>query len=245
MNKITTTRINLWSSPRNVSTALMYSFAQRADTTVVDEPLYAHYLTRIKTEAIHPATEEILTSQENDGNKVIQNVIFGDYHTPIVFFKHMTHHLIELPFDFLTQTQNVLLIRNPIEMIASYIKVIPNPKMADIGVLGQYKLYQKLEALGQQPLVIDSKEILLNPRKILSQLTEKLGIGFDEAMLSWSLGARPEDGVWAKHWYANVHRSTGFKKYEKKSILLPENVRPLAEECLPYYEFLYEKSLKS
>ena len=34
-------RIALWSGPRNVSTALMYSFRQRPDTTVIDEPLYS------------------------------------------------------------------------------------------------------------------------------------------------------------------------------------------------------------
>ena len=39
-------RICLWSGPRNISTALMYSFAQRDDTAVYDEPLYAHYLSK-------------------------------------------------------------------------------------------------------------------------------------------------------------------------------------------------------
>ena len=39
-----TSPICLWSGPRNVSTALMYSFAQRNDVRVVDEPLYGHYL---------------------------------------------------------------------------------------------------------------------------------------------------------------------------------------------------------
>ena len=64
-----TTRINAWSSPRNISTAFMYSFAQRPDTTVVDEPLYAHYLSKTDSEAGHPGTDEVLASQENDGDK--------------------------------------------------------------------------------------------------------------------------------------------------------------------------------
>jgi hypothetical protein len=63
-----TTRICLWSSPRNISTAMMYSFSQRPDTIVFDEPLYAHYLRA--TGVVHPGQEDILASQENDGSKV-------------------------------------------------------------------------------------------------------------------------------------------------------------------------------
>ena len=39
-----TLRINCWSGPRNISTSFMYAFRQRSDTTVFDEPIYAHYL---------------------------------------------------------------------------------------------------------------------------------------------------------------------------------------------------------
>ena len=38
-------RIAMWSGPRNISTAMMYSFAAREDCDVVDEPFYAAYLT--------------------------------------------------------------------------------------------------------------------------------------------------------------------------------------------------------
>ena len=52
--------ICLWSGPRNVSTALMYSFAQRSDTRVVDEPLYGHFLRVSGTH--HPGRDEVLAS---------------------------------------------------------------------------------------------------------------------------------------------------------------------------------------
>ena len=62
-------RIAMWSGPRNLSTALMYSFRQRADTTVVDEPLYAHWL-RV-TGADHPGRDDVFAAQDPDGERVV------------------------------------------------------------------------------------------------------------------------------------------------------------------------------
>ncbi|MEX2279736.1 MAG: sulfotransferase family protein, partial [Acidimicrobiia bacterium] len=126
-----TTRICLWSGPRNISTALMYSFAQRGDTTVVDEPLYAHYLSVTPADAYHPAAAEVLASMETDGTRVIANVIFGTYRTPVVFFKQMTHHLVGLDTSFLDRTVNVLLTRDPHDMLRSYAAVVATPSVAD------------------------------------------------------------------------------------------------------------------
>ena len=138
MNKI----ICLWSCSRNMSTALMYSFAQREDTQVFDEPLYAHYLK--KTGANHPAREEVLQSLENDGNKVVQDIILQKS-KKVLFHKLMTHFLVDIDTAFLSKVSNIIFIRNPKEIIASYSKVIPNPKLEDIGVKQQYELYLSLE----------------------------------------------------------------------------------------------------
>ena len=238
-------RINVWSSPRNISTAFMYSFAQRKDTTVFDEPLYAHYLTKTNTDAQHPGTAEVLDSQENDGEKVVQQLILGNHPTDIVLFKQMTHHLIHLKEDFLFKTQNILLIRDPRRIIASYAKVISNPKMHDIGIQKQYELFQQLQKGNNVAAVVDAQQLLLHPRKVLTALCENLDIPFDEKMLSWKAGARPEDGVWAKYWYANVHQSTGFQPYAEKEVVLPENLESLAKECQFYYDFLFDYAIKS
>lgn len=238
-------RINVWSSPRNISTAFMYSFAQRSDTTVVDEPLYAHYLANTESTVVHPGREEILAKMETDGNKVIKEVILGEYNTPVVLFKQMTHHLVNLDLEFIFQTKNILLIRDPREMIASYSKVIPNPGMKDIGIKAQYELYQMLFKGGKVAAVIDAKELLIDPRYVLIKLCAKLDIPFQENMLYWEAGPRAEDGIWADHWYENVHNSTGFKKYKSKKIELSRPLEALADECQDYYEFLFDNSLRS
>lgn len=142
-------RINLLSGPRNISTALMYSFAQRSDTQVVDEPLYAHYL-RVSG-ALHPGRNEVLAAQENDGRKVLEWMMSDSFDKPVIFFKQMTHHLVNLPLHFLSRCKNILLIRDPVDVLISYAKVIEHPSLADIGIKQSYELFQFLQQNQQQP----------------------------------------------------------------------------------------------
>ena len=237
MNK-NITRICLWSGPRNISTALMYSFSQRSDTTVFDEPLYAHYLSKTPARQYHPGAEEVIATMENDGEKVVSDLILGDFDKPVIFFKHMTHHLYNIDLGFLDQTVNVLLTRDPFDMLPSYAAQVEKPTLQDVGHKQHIELLEHLQSCGQTPPVLDSKQILLNPKKVLNELCERIGIPFQEAMLNWEAGARPEDGSWAKYWYKSVHESTGFGGYVKKSIPFPESLKPLLAECQPYYEQL-------
>lgn len=234
-------RINLWSSPRNISTALMYSFAQRTDTTVVDEPLYAYYLSHTDSEAEHPGVPEIMASQSSDGEEVVREIILGNhYPTPVVVHKQMTHHLMELDRTFLHQCRNVLLIRNPRAILASYTKVVQAPTPYDIGIPQQLDLYQYLINHDLLHAIVDTSILLQNPQQVLRQLCKSLDIPFTEKMLSWDAGPRPEDGVWAPYWYHNVHSSTGFKPYVKKEINLPDQLEELAQTCMPAYNELLQ-----
>ena len=238
-----TLRLCLWSGPRNVSTALMYSFAQRADTRVVDEPLYAHYL-RVSG-AAHPGRDDVLAAQDNDGERVVREVILGHCDRPVAFFKLMAHHLVELDESFLDRTTNVLLIRHPAEVLATLINQVPEPSLADTGMGKQSAMLDELERHGRSPVVVDSRELLLDPGGVLEQLCGRLGLEFDEAMLSWPAGAREEDGVWAPHWYHNIHRSTGYLPYRPKTDPFPERLQPLLEECRPHYDRLFARALRA
>lgn len=235
-------RICLWSGPRNISTALMYSFAQRADTCVYDEPLYAHYLKRTDASEYHPGSDEILTTMENDGRVVVQ-MMMGEHPRPISFFKHMTHHLVDLDFGFFTDVEHMILTRDPSEMLPSYAQAIERPTLRDVGYKQHVDLIDELDRRGISYLVVDSKSILQDPQRALTVICEALGIPFDATMLTWSRGARPEDGCWAKYWYHNVHNSTGFKPYIAKTAPFPEEMLPLLEECMPYYERLVKEAL--
>ena len=235
-----TKRICLWSGPRNVSTALMYAFAQRSDTRVIDEPLYGYYLHVVSQMggASHPGSAEVMAAMRTDSEQVIREVILGPCEKPVLFMKQMAHHLVDIDFGFMRETVNVLLIRDPREMLPSLEKVIGKPTLADTGLKRQAELLQYLKDLGQSPPVLDSRELLRDAEGVLRQLCERLGIPFERAMLSWPRGPHPDDGVWAKHWYGNVHQSTGFVPYRPKTEPFPPALRDILEECAPYYDFL-------
>ena len=235
-------RINLWSGPRNVSTALMYSFAERADTRVVDEPLYAHYL--LTSGADHPGRDEVLAEQVSDGASVIRDVVLGPVDRPVVFFKQMAHHLDGIDRAFLADTEHVLLVRDPREMLPSLLRNLEEPELKDTGLPAQVELLEELQAMGKEPPVLDAKALLENPPGVLRRLCDRLDIPFDEGMLSWPSGPRDEDGVWAPYWYERVHRSTGFRPWAPKNESVPPEFEGLLEACLELYAPLERRAIR-
>ncbi len=237
-----TLRINCWSGPRNISTALMYSFRERADTTVVDEPFYAHYLRVSGRE--HPGHQEVLDSQDQYSDRVIQNVMMSDYATPVVFFKQMCHHLVDIDLSFLDNCSNILLIREPSLVIRSHAKNVPDLKVSDIGLDIQNFLLNRILESGKAPVVVDSANLLTRPEAILRELCQHLKITFDDSMLSWEPGPKPEDGVWAKHWYKNTHESSAFSNKESNRDSMPEKFLPVLEEATILYDNLKKYACK-
>jgi len=231
-----TLRINVWSSPRNLSTALMYSFRQRPDTTVVDEPLYAHWL-RVSGSA-HPGRDEILTAQDPDGERVVRDVILGEYETPVVVFKQMAKHLAGLDRGFLTRCRNVLLTRDPHDMITSFQRQVPDAGIDETGLPELVELLDDMLANGEEPIVVDSTVLLRDPAVVLTTLCGRLGLDFDPAMLSWPAGPKPEDGVWGRHWYDGVWASTGWQPHRAKDDELLAHNRATYDAVLPMYEHL-------
>lgn len=229
--------INFISGPRNISTAMMYSFAQRSDTKVVDEPFYAYYLH--KTGLDHPGRKETLETMDHDVPTILSSIHQLDENYPLVFLKNMAHHHLGLDWEYLVSMKNVFLIRDPKQLIASFAQVIPSPTLQDIGLKYEAELLDYVEANGMHaPIVVDTNSILPDPKAGLSRLCERLGIPFDSRMLSWSAGPIPEDGAWAPYWYANVHRSTGFARQPTSERPLPAHCKTVYEEALPYYEKL-------
>lgn len=230
--------LQCWSGPRNISTALMYSWRQRADMTVVDEPFYAFNMT-LDTRG-HPGADEVIASQSTDPDEVIERVIFGEYPTPHVYIKQMAHHLKGVDRSHLARTENLLLTREPTEMLASLSVQVPECTLADTGLTECVELLEAVVAEGGTPIVIDSQRLLADPEGVLSTVCGALGLDFDPTVLSWPAGPKPEDGVWAKHWYASVHESTGFARRSPSNHPVPERLEPILEAAVPLYERLLE-----
>jgi len=247
-------RVAMWSGPRNISTAMMRSFGNRNDCFVIDEPLYASYLAA--TGKPHPGAAEIIAVGETDLQKVVATLVNGrpqaanrlvDEPVNWVYYqKHMTHHLQpEMPRDWLAQLINCFLIRHPREVLASYTKIIDTPSLADTGFLQQAEIFDFVRAqTGQTPPVLDAADVLKNPRRLLGLLCDTLGIDFQDSMLYWPPGPRTTDGIWAKHWYSEVEKSTSFRPYTQRQIVLPERLERLAAVCAESYERLHEARLR-
>lgn len=227
--------INLLSGPRNISTALMYSFAQHSKVKVIDEPFYAHYL---KITGIdHPGRNETLASMSSDFDEIISKLDLKKKGSSL-FLKNMAHHVIDMPMDWLLDYKNVFLIRSPEFVIASYIKNLEYPNIDDLGYKRAYELKEFLSKNNQDFIIMESEEILKNPKESLSKICNFAGLDFEKSMLQWEAGPRIEDGAWAEYWYANVHRSTGFESKLSKTPKIPERLNPLLEECEKFYGLL-------
>ncbi|MFD2738393.1 HAD family hydrolase [Sulfitobacter aestuarii] len=228
-------RIAMWSGPRNLSTAMMYSFGNRADFTARDEPFYAAYLAASGVD--HPMRAEIIASQDNDPEEVARACT--DQGSPHIYMKHMPHHMLEgFPLDWARDCVNIHLIRHPARVIASYAAKRNEVTLEDIGYVQQARIHAELGGL-----VIDSTDIRAEPETMLRRLCGEIGLSFDPAMLRWSAGPRAEDGIWARHWYGAVHESTGFAAAEGDPPELESDRAALCADAMPYYEKMWQERL--
>ena len=232
--------IAMWSGPRNISTAMMYSFGNRADCFAWDEPFYAFALKEKGHD--HPMRDEIIAAHESDWDKLVETCVKDAPSGKAVFYqKHMTHHMLP-GFDrsFIRKLTNAFLIRKPERVLSSYAKKWHEVTLAEIGFVEQAEIFDMVaDHLGHAPPVVDSEDILRDPRGTLSKLCAALGIPFDGAMLSWQAGARDFDGVWAPHWYNAVWASTGFEPPSRQEpVELTDALLRVADEARPLYEKL-------
>lgn len=236
----------MWSGPRNISTAMMHSWGNRADTAVIDEPFYAYYLRA--TGKNHPGADEVMAGGETDWRNVVDQVTGSVPNGKTIFFqKQMTHHLLpEVDRHWLSAVTNCFLIRDPVEVITSYIKKNDvDLALEDLGCVQQAEIFDWVsQNTKQQAPVIDARDVQQNPKRMLETLCDAVGVAFDEAMLSWPPGLRETDGVWATHWYSEVARSTSFQPYRPKNEPVPERMREIHERCRECYDRLYACRLR-
>ena len=231
------TNIAMWSGPRNISTAMMYSFGNRADCVAWDEPFYGFSLKQRGND--HPMRSEIIAATECNWDRLVATCT-APAAKPVFYQKHMTHHM-EPGFDrsFILKLTNAFLIRSPEQVLASYTQKWSDASLQAIGFVEQAEIFDEVaNHLGSAPPVIESDQVLANPRETLTKLCAACAIPFDEAMLHWPKGPKPFDGVWAPHWYNAVWQSEGFAAPLAKSIALPKALQDIADQARPYYEKL-------
>jgi hypothetical protein len=238
-------RIAMWSGPRNISTAMMRSWGNRPDTVVCDEPLYAYYLKQ--TGSLHPGADEVIRHHESDWGKVVE-WLTGPIPAgkTVSFQKQMSHHLLpEVGREWLDGLTHGFLIRDPGEMLASLSRLFPYPELADTGLPQQVEIFERVRKnTGRVPPVVDAKDVLAAPEPMLRRLCDALGVEFSDSMMSWPTGPRETDGIWAKYWYKEVVKTTGFLSRAPRSKPAPEELGDLHRECRAYYELLRRHRLR-
>ncbi len=232
------TRIAMWSGPRNLSTAMMYCFGARSDCAVWDEPFYGPYLAA--TGIDHPMAKEIMEAHETDASRVAARCVGPVPNGKSVFYmKHMPHHMIAgMPLDWAEACMHVHLIRHPARVVASYAAKREEMTLSDIGFEQQFQLFNKIGGI-----VVDSSDIRAAPESMVPALCAEIGLEFQPQMLSWPSGGHPDDGIWARHWYGAIHKSTGFAGPEGPLPELEGAALQLAEDALPHYESLARHKL--
>ena len=234
-------RIAMWSGPRNISTAMMRAWGNRPDTFVIDEPFYASYLKA--TGKGHPGADKVIASGETDWRKVIAQLIGLIPNARQIFFqKQMAHHLLpEMDREWLGAVTNCFLIRDPREVIASYIKKREDPALADLGFIQQAEIFDFVRTRANSiPPIVDAKDVLENPERMLRLLCEAVGVEFSESMLSWPPGLRETDGIWARHWYGEVAKTTSFQPYRPRHAEVPARLQEIHDRCRECYDRLYQ-----
>ncbi|MCA9311523.1 MAG: hypothetical protein KDA21_09985 [Phycisphaerales bacterium] len=237
-------RIAMWSGPRNISTAMMRAWGARPDTTVCDEPLYAHYLS--VTGHPHPGAAEVMAHHDTDWRRVVDTLLGPAPDGRAIWYqKHMAHHLLPgMPVEWIDGLTNVFLVRSPREMLVSLTKVLPIVTVEETGLPRQVELFEReRQRTGITPPVLDARDVLTDPAGMLRRLCERIEIPWSDAMLSWPAGPRATDGIWAKHWYANVERSTGFAPWTPPRGDPPDALTSLLNACLPLYDHLHAHRL--
>jgi Sulfotransferase domain len=237
-------RIAMWSGPRNISTAMMRAWGNRPDTFVCDEPFYAYYLRT--TGVAHPGADEVICSQENDWRKVVAWLTEESRPGKTIFYqKHMTHHLLPaIDRGWLDKVTSAFLIREPRAVLASFVRIAGTPQLVDTGFPQQLEIFNLVrERSGVVPAVVDTRDVLANPGRMLRLLCAALGVEYTDAMLSWPPGPRATDGVWARHWYDAVLKTTTFQPYQSKNDPVPPYLAGVLEQADAIYQQLYKQRL--
>ena len=204
----------------------MYSFAERTDTRVMDEPLFGHFLTH--TGASRPSREQVLTTMPTSRTEALQT-LQPRQDDEILFLKHMANHLEGLAWADVDgpHHRHVILTRHPDGVLPSYRAHIARPTML----------------AGDRAVVVTAESLFSQPEPTLRALCDALDLPWEAGMLTWQPGGRPEDGVWAPYWYDGVHRSAGWEARTLTHGEVPPDLEALRATCLEHYLALQAQSL--
>ncbi|XP_022108804.1 uncharacterized protein LOC110989035 [Acanthaster planci] len=204
-----------------------------------------------------------------------------------VFAKEMAY-CIDGKFEYLPEGyRHIFLIRNPVKVFQSFKRILPEimavegQQMLGMGG-GEFEVdklpphlvppgfsfkeavnlyeYLREKTIEAEPIILDSDDLMNNPATLLSEALKRLGVQYQDAMLTWEKGMGVTDnwvigqGVKKRighvSSFKNFRDSTGF--FKSKAVAgalqpidsLAADVKRCVEFSMPYYTRLYERRLK-
>ncbi|MGD1702361.1 hypothetical protein [Dapis sp. BLCC M229] len=245
-----TKHIAMWACPRSRSTAITRAFEQLDDCTIYDEPLDGCCFVNAFTDQgeIDYAADYLSRHADTNYSSIVKKLT-GDLPEgkSFSFQKHMSNHLLpEFDRSWLSEVKNFFLIRNPRETVLSYYKARTASGFAweewesRVGWEEHYQLFKEIEHLTQKiPLVIDSGDLVKNPRDYLKLLCSKLGVDFSEKMLNWEskdTKILSWENTTFETFSEKVINSTGFFQEDQEDINIPDILEPCIDKCMPFYD---------
>ena len=239
----------LWAVPRSTSTAFEWMMRQRGDLDCLHEPF---------GEAWYQG-EAPLWPRWKEGDKITPGLTLESTLEDLqrraeigpVFIKDFPHYIIHMADEaFLAHFDHAFLIRDPAKTITSMYDKWPDFDEGEVGFAEQRELFDRITKLnGVAPPVIDSDDLLEDPRHMVARWCESVDIPFIESALSWEPGARDEVSWWdGGSFHANLRNSDGLKPQKRKYVELadtPDRVQDVHSRARPHYDHLYQFRTKA
>jgi hypothetical protein len=221
--------------------ALERVFVERGDFKVFHEPFSASYYYSTERRSDRFAGAE--SKEEYEHTNVLAKML--EYREKPVYFKDMALHVAGfMSREFISKFTNTFIIREPAPVIASMYSFWPDFTFEEAGYEQQHRLFRLAVENGEDPAIVDASDLAANPERTVLAYCEKLGVPSMLGALSWEPGKVPGWEIWAQ-WHEEAEESTGIKSQPlEDETEVPDVLQGVYEQCLPYYEDLYEKRLR-
>jgi len=237
-------RIALWAVPRSVSTAFLRVFMERDDTTAIKAPFtgYCYY----SSNRINNRFSNIESDREHNFESCLTKVL-NPCDTSLMFIKDIALHLHDqINHPFLADLTNTFITRHPYPTFISHYKVWQDFDFIEAGYLHQKRLFDHVvEDLGQKPVVVDGTTFRLHPYITMMEYCNSVNIPHKPESMHWERRPVFGDGIMDDGFFTNVNNSVEIEAPKEMDIgVLPRKYRKMADECVPYYEYLARYAIK-
>ncbi len=255
----------LWSPPRCLSTAVEISIRELPCVSkVFHEPYATPFFSGPERTSLQYADSPVDSSRTYASvtDKIRQSLL--DKENGVVFVKEISYYINDhtdvLLEEGMKNAKHTFLIRHPALAVRSLYKGCHDNNfkfdLNEIGFKEMYKIYKCVKNnLGDSnPVVIDATDVLMDPEGMLKSYCEAVGVNYKVGMSRWSKKYSHElldcNIPICSGWHDTVFSSNGINKAIEPIRIpaiedLPEAVREIVEDVLPYYDDMKKASLQS